>query len=174
MRHDAGCLADRVLVGANVRCGWKADIASWGHSSHHPLMRKAICICVALLAATACSKREPPKVCVPVLPGWSSEQTGKPVSTIANRVTLSGHEILWNGYPTDEQTFNDLVRQMSVLDPVPLMSFDPGIAPDCSYARHIRDTLDQNLPCREGQCWQGSKAAYDRAPYRKHTGAGVP
>jgi hypothetical protein len=137
-------------------------------------MRKALTICLAVLALAACSKREAPTICVPVLPGWSTEQTGKPVSTIANNVTLRGREILWNFSPIDEPTFVSYVRQTAVMNPVPFMIFDPGAAPDCSFATHIRDTLDQELPCRDGACWQGSKEAFDRAPYKKLTGSGVP
>ena len=137
-------------------------------------MRTAGIICATLLACGGCTKAEAPHACVPVLQGWSSEQTGKPVATIENRVTLSGHQILWNGYPLDEKTLDRYLRTVAVMNPIPFMVFDPGPTPDCAFARHIRDMIDRQLPCREGGCWQGSKQAYERAPYKKPTGSGVP
>ena len=128
----------------------------------------------ALLILAACS-REVPQICVPVLPGWSSEQTGKPAGALlANVVTLDGSNILWNGQPISEQTLTRYAGQMAGMNPIPFMILDPGKASDCTFARHIRDVLDKELPCREGACWQGSKAAYERAPFKKQTGTGVP
>ena len=154
--------------------GGKLTFACRGGSLHHCLMQRAIFSCLTAVVLTACSETEAPESCVPVLPGWSSEQTGKPVSTMENRVTLSGRQILWNGHPTDERDFKRLVEEVAVMNPIPFMIFDPGVAPDCSFARHVRDTLDKELPCRDGACWQGSKEAYDRAPFKKLTGTGIP
>ena len=109
-----------------------------------------------------------------MLPGWATEQTGKPVYVIGNTVALNGREIRWNGVRIDEHTLADYLRKMSVMNPIPLIIFDPGKAPNCAFARRIRDTLDRELPCRDGLCWQGSKAAFDRAPFRSPTSSAVP
>jgi hypothetical protein len=154
--------------------GWKEAIAPSRGSSHHCVMRKALIICGTALASFACNKSEAPTICVPVLPGWATEQTGKPVYVIGNTVALHGREIRWNGVPIDEQTLADYTRRASVMNPIPFTIFDPGEAPDCAFARHIRDGLDRELPCRHGLCWQGSKAAFDRAPFRTPTGDAVP
>jgi hypothetical protein len=52
------------------------------------------------------------------------------------------------------------------MNPIPFLIFDPGPAPDCSFATHIRDLLDREFPCREGACWQGSELAFKEARYQ--------
>jgi hypothetical protein len=129
-------------------------------------MRTALRICAALLTVSGCSKAEPRRSCVPVLPGWTSPQTGKPVSLAANNVTLAGREIRWNGVRIDERTLASYLRQSAAMNPIPFVIFDPGTSPDCYFATHVRDILEKAYPCREGMCWQGSEAAFKRAPYR--------
>jgi len=104
-------------------------------------MRKALIICGAALSSVACNKSEAPRSCLPVLPGWATEQTGKPVYVLGNTVALHGREIRWNGVRIDEHTLADYARQVSVMNPIPFTIFDPGERPDCAFARHIRDRL---------------------------------
>lgn len=137
-------------------------------------MRKVLLIGLVGFAITGCRKSQAPQICVPALPGWSTEQTGKPVSVITNVVALRGREILWNGHPINEPTFSRYVRETATMNPIPFYIFDPGKASDCSFAQHVRDTIDQEMHCRDGGCWQGSKEAFDRAPYKKSTGNAVP
>ena len=158
----------------NVRSGWKAVIARCASSLQHLLMRKAFQVCLVILATTACNERQTPSVCVPVLTGWSTPETGKPVHLIANTVTLNGHNVRWNGVAIDELTLTNYLRETVAMDPVPFLIFDSGVSPDCSFARHIRDILDREYPCREGACWQGSKAALEAAPFKAPKGNAVP
>ena len=137
-------------------------------------MRNAIFISIVTLVASGCSDKEAPQACVPVLPGWTTPQTGKPVSVIANTVTLSDREIRWNGVAIDGPTLAEYARQSAAMSPIPFLIFDPEEASDCSFATEVRDVLDPHFPCREGGCLQGTEAAFKRAPYRKPTGSAVP
>jgi hypothetical protein len=157
------------------RFGWKADIAIGGISLQPCLMRNAFWACLVIIVATGCSKTDAPKSCVPALPGWTTPQTGKPAFLLlANKVTLSGRDIRWNGVSIDEQTLTDYVRQSAAMSPVPFLIFDPTRTSDCAFASHVRDILDRGFPCREGACWQGTEAAFKRAPYKKYSGNAVP
>ena len=60
------------------------------------------------------------------------------------------------------------------MSPVPFLVFDSGVSPDCSFARHIRDILDREYPCRDGACWQGSKASLEAAPFKAPKGNAIP
>jgi hypothetical protein len=137
-------------------------------------MRKALWACALILVSGGCNKSEPPKPCVPVLSGWTTAQTGKPAYVIANTITLSGRVIRWNGVRIDEQTLVSYLRQARGMNPVPFLVLDPGASPDCSFATHLRDVLEREFPCRDGLCWQGSEAAFKRAPYKNYTGNAVP
>jgi hypothetical protein len=137
-------------------------------------MRGVFRLCVAILATSGCNDAKAPSSCVAALPGWATPETGKPVHLIANEVTLKGHDIRWNGVAIDEQTLADYARQSAALNPVPFLIFDPGTASDCSFARHVRDTLDHEYPCRDEACWQGSKAALDKAAFKTPKGEALP
>jgi hypothetical protein len=60
------------------------------------------------------------------------------------------------------------------MNPIPFLVFDPGVDPDCSFAIHVRDVLEREFHCGDGLCWQGSEAAFERAPYKNYTGNAVP
>jgi hypothetical protein len=137
-------------------------------------MRMAILSALGLTVLGAGSKQAAPAACVPVLPGWTSEQTGKPADVAANVVSVRGTQIFWNGYPTDEQTVGNMIEEVARMNPQPFTVFDPAQASDCALARRIRDTLDRQLSCSERGCWQGSKHAFDRAPYKTPNSSVVP
>jgi hypothetical protein len=137
-------------------------------------MRKELQVCFVIFAISACNKRQTPSACVPVLPGWSTPETGKPVHPIANTVTLNGHNVRWNGVTLDEETLTNYLRETAAMDPMPFLIFDSGVSPNCRFARHVLDILDREYPCREGACWQGSKAALDEAPFKAPKGNAVP
>jgi len=123
-------------------------------------MRIAICVCLTALALGACKERHEPAACVPVVPGWATAESKIGDAFISNTVRLVGHDIRWNGKRIDEPTLIRFTRQLAPSSPVPFLIFDPGPAPDCAFATHVRDVLDQNYPCREGACGQGSAAAF--------------
>ncbi len=129
-------------------------------------MRGALCIFLAMFTEGACSKSEAPAACVPVLQGWATPETGKPASVIDNLLTLTGREMRWNGVRIDELTLAEYVRRSAAMQPIPVLIFDPGDPPECSFATKIQAEIDQVYPCRDGACWQGSKAAFERANYR--------
>jgi len=137
-------------------------------------MRKALLTYAVILVFGGCNKSEHPKVCVPVLSGWMTAQTGKPAYVAANTVTLGGREIRWNGVQIDERTLVSYLRQSRGMNPAPFLVFDPGASPDCSFATHIRDVLEREFPCGEGLCWQGTGAAFKRAAYKNYAGNAVP
>ena len=137
-------------------------------------MRGFLQLCFAVLATTGCGQERALSTCVPALPGWASPETGKPVHVIANTVELDGRNISWNGVAINEKALVQYVRQSADLNPLPFLVFDPGPAADCSFARHIRDTLDREYPCRIGGCWHGSKEALDKAPFTNPRGSAVP
>jgi hypothetical protein len=123
-------------------------------------MRRGLLLSLIALALPGCDKRQEPQVCVPVLPGWVTDKVQRRDDLradffISNTVNLAGNGILWNGNPVDERTLVDYTRQLAPKSPVPFLIFDPGPSPDCSFARHVRDILDQNYPCRKGVCGQG-------------------
>ena len=137
-------------------------------------MRTVLCIALVALSLGACSKRNEPSrerhetsACVPVLPGWKTAKSKPSEFFISNSVTLAGNRILWNGVPVDEQTFVGYVRQLAPKWPVPFLIFDQGSTPDCSFARHVRDIVDQNYPCREGACGQGPTTDFITAVYQQ-------
>jgi hypothetical protein len=66
------------------------------------------------------------------------------------------------------------LRQSASMEPLPFLVFDPGDAPDCQFARQVRDIVDRNYPCGEGACWQGSKSELERTPFRAPKGNAVP
>ena len=137
-------------------------------------MRRGFTLCLAILAVSGCNEKQAPSICVPVLSGWASPETGKPVHLIANSVTLNGRNMSWNGVAIDEQRLTSYVRQTAAMDPLPFLIFDPGVAPDCSFARHIRDVLDREYPCSDGACWQGSEAELEQTPFKSPKGNAVP
>jgi|SRR4051812_24614584 hypothetical protein len=106
------------------------------------------------LGLTGCKKPEEPRACVPVLPGWLTKNPPGDLM-VANQVQLAGNGILWNGVPIDEQTLIEYSRQLAPRTPIPFLVFDPGSSPNCSFARQVRDILDQNYPCHQGACGQG-------------------
>jgi hypothetical protein len=136
-------------------------------------MRTTI-ISATLLALAACERAPKSQVCVPVLPGWATVKTGKPVGVVGNAVTLKGRQITWNGRPIDQTTLDEYLREVTNMNPRPFMIFDPGAAPDCAFASRVQGEISEALPCRQGACWRGSKADYDRAPFRKPSGDVVP
>lgn len=137
-------------------------------------MRGIFWLSLVILAMSACNEDKTPASCVPALPGWATPETGKPVHLIANSVTLSGRSMRWNGVAIDEQTLISYARQSAAMNPLPFLIFDPGVAPDCSFARRIRDTLNSEYPCSEGACWHGSEAALEMAPFKTPKGNAVP
>lgn len=137
-------------------------------------MQKALWTAALILVCDGCNKSEPPKACVPALSGWTTAQTGKPAYLLWNEVALDGHLIRWNGVQIDEQTLVSYLRRSRAMNPVPYLVFDPGPAPDCTFASHIRDVLEREFHCSEGLCWQGSEAAFKRAPYKNYGGNAVP
>ena len=119
-------------------------------------MRKLVSAFLVALAVMGCHKRqEVARVCVPVLPGWMTAEPKHTDLFVANVVRLDGHKVLWNGSPIDEPTLIDYNRQLARRSPTPFLIFDPGPSPNCSFARHVRDILDQNYPCRQAACGQG-------------------
>jgi hypothetical protein len=137
--------------------GWKADIASRPKSLQHRTMRTMLCAFLIVFALTGCQKHSAPapRSCVPALPGWLTAEPRRGDLFVANVVSLAGHGVLWNGSPVNEQVLVQYARQLAPRSPVPFLVLDPGPSPDCSFARHVRDVLDQNYPCHEGKCGQG-------------------
>lgn len=153
---------------------WKPEVANCTCPLQHRLMRKQLKACLIILATSSCSDHQTPSVCVPVLPGWATPETGKPVHLISNIVTLNGHNVRWNGVAIDERTLTKYLRETAAMDPVPFLIFDSGVSPDCAYARHVQNILDREYPCRDGACWQGSKSALDEAPFKTAQGNAIP
>jgi hypothetical protein len=123
-------------------------------------MRTAICVCLTALTLTGCIERHDSVACVPVLHGWATAETKRGDAFVSDTVRLAGHDIRWNGKRIDELTLIRFTRQLAPSSPVPFLIFDPGLSPDCAFATHVRDILDQNYPCREGACGQGPVAAF--------------
>jgi len=72
--------------------------------------------------------------------------------------------VLWNGSPLNETMLINYTHQLAPRSPIPFLLFDPGQSPDCDFARHVRDTLDQNYPCRRMACGQGPRTDFIAPP----------
>ena len=131
-------------------------------------MRWAALLAV-FVAIAGCGQRQQPKVCVPVLPGWTTPQIGPRPYLLANNIRIRGREIRWNGVVVDEATLAKYLRLSSELNPRPFVIFDPETR-NCAAARRMRDVIDRNYPCRDGACGQGSIEAFRTAPYRMSKG----
>ena len=151
-------------VSSNVRNGWKADVARGPSSLQHWTMRTVASAFLVGLSLAGCHQREAPRACVSVLPGWLTAEPPHGDLFVSNVVRLAGHRVLWNGAPIDEPTLVDYTRQLAPRSPVPFLVFDPGSSPDCSFARHVQNILDQNYPCRKGACGQGPTSNFIPRP----------
>ncbi len=140
----------------DVPFGWQAVVASCGSSLQFSTMRAVIWVCLTAVAVTACSERHEPATCVPVLPGWKTAQSKSADYFVSNTVTLAGQEIRWNGKRIDQPTLVRFTRSLAPNETVPFLIFDPGPSPNCAFATRVRDILNQNYPCRDGACGQGS------------------
>jgi hypothetical protein len=132
-------------------------------------MRVLATLIAVQLVIAGCSKTGENDVCVPVLSGWATPESGQPVYLLANSVRVYGHAIRWNGVTVDERTLETYLRKSAELNPRPFVIFDPQSS-DCQFAVRVRDVIDRNYPCREGACGQGTKEAFERTPFRPHRG----
>lgn len=147
------------------------EVPSCFYLRKHLMMRALLLpAAITLLSVTGCSKSGPASSCPLVLRGWSTARAGIPVHFISNNVTVEGRQIRWNGVVIDEQTLENYVRTTAKTRPLPFIIFDPQTS-DCAYAARLRDLIDSNYPCSDGACGQGSRSAFDRAPYRQTTGS---
>jgi hypothetical protein len=129
-------------------------------------MRTTLSAAILLLAVTGCGEEKPIASCMPALPGWATPETGKPVYSVANFVSVHGREIRWNGVTIDDDRLGIYLRETAAMNPQPFLFFDPQSA-DCERARQVRDLIDENYPCRAGACGQGARPAFENAAYKQ-------
>src|SRR4051812_29682027 len=107
-------------------------------------MRTTLCLYVLVFTLSGCHQHQEKLACVPILSGWATARTAKGDAFVSDTISLAGHEVKWNGKRIDEPALLRFTHQLAHSSPVPFLIFDPGPSPDCRFATHVRDILDQN------------------------------
>lgn len=117
----------------------------------------AVFVSLAFLLAGCGNARTYAEGCAAPPDDWITPQQGRSTLSVLNVIDVpQSDRIEWNGKPIPQSTFNDLLKQTSSLNPLPVTHIRFGSNVDCATVERLRRMVSNNLDCSYGRCAEGA------------------
>jgi hypothetical protein len=101
-------------------------------------------------------KHESNTICEKPMKGWLRSDINKLPNLPSNTITLYDSKIKWNGATINYDQLSKLIYQVPKYYPVAFIIFDIK-SKDCKKINAIRNLMEKNLKCSEGNCGEGAE-----------------